>query len=137
MSSPLIERLLSELGYPEITEDNHEEFVRGSSVGVLFFAGDPKKFRETNDVAVILPELMNAYSRRFRPGVVARSSELGLQMHYGFNTWPALVFVRSGGYLGAITGVQTWADYLSQIEALLTKKPGKPPGFKVPVVADS
>lgn len=137
MSPPLIDRLSSELGYPEITEDTHGEFVGGPGVGVLFFAGDPKKFRETNDVAVILPELVNAFPGRFRPAVVARSAELGLQMYYGFKTWPALVFVCSEGYLGTITGVQNWADYLSQIETLLSKKPGKPPGFKVPVVADS
>jgi hydrogenase-1 operon protein HyaE len=137
MSSPLIERLFTELGYPEITADNHDEFVGGPDVSVLFFTGDPKKFRETNDVAVILPELAEAFQGRIRASVVSRSAEVELQMRYGFKTWPALVFVCKHGYLGTISGVQNWTDYLSRIEALLSNKPGRPPGFKIPVVADS
>ena len=137
MNSPLIERLLTEFGYPEITADNHDEFICEPGVKVLFFTGDPKKFRETDDVAVILPELANAFHGRFRPAVVSRSAEVGLQIQYGFKTWPALVFVCKDGYLGTITGVQNWSDYLRQIENLLSKKPGRTPGFKIPVVSDS
>ncbi len=135
MSSPLIDRLLEQLGYPEISLDSLDGFVKTPGEGVLFFAGDPKKFRETNDVAVILPELVQAFRGRLRPAVVARSAEVELQMHYGFKVWPALVFIRDGGYLGCITGVQNWDDYLQEINKLLAAEPTKPPGFKLPVVS--
>lgn len=134
MSSPLIERLFRDYGYPEIKLEQHDDFVSEPGVRVLFFTGDPKKFRETNDVAVILPELDQAFAEHLRPGVVARSAEVKLQMHYGFKAWPALVFLRDGGYLGAITGVQNWADYLQTIQTLLASAPTRPPGFKIPVV---
>ena len=103
---------------------------------MLFFTGDPTKFREANDVAVILPELVQAFQGLLRPAVVARSVEVKLQMHYGFKAWPALVFLRDGGYLGTITGVQNWTDYLQKIQFLLASEPSRPPGFEIPVVGE-
>ncbi|MCP4408198.1 MAG: hypothetical protein GY807_10650 [Gammaproteobacteria bacterium] len=135
MRSPLIDRLLEEFDYPEISLDSLDGFVNTPGEGILFFAGDPKKYRETNDVAVILPELIQAFHGRLRPAVVARTAELKLQMHYGFKAWPALVLVRNGGYLGCITGVQNWEDYLQEINKMLVAEPTKPPGFKLPVVS--
>lgn len=134
MSSPLIERLFNEFGYPKIDGVEHDEFVKRPGACVLFFTGDPKKFKETNDVAVILPELVQAFGGHLRAGVIDRSAEVKLQMHYGFNAWPALVFLRDGAYLGVITGVQNWTDYLQTIQSLLDSEPSRPPGFKLPVV---
>lgn len=134
MTSPLIQRLFDEYGYPEITQEGHDAFVSQTGTAVLFFAGDPKRYRDTTDVAVVLPELVKALDGRLRPGVVAQSAEIPLQKHYGFKTWPALVFVRNDGYLGTITGIQNWSDYLQQIAALMGAEPTRPPGFKIPVV---
>ena len=135
MTSPLIQRLFDDYGYPEITQPEHDTFVnQDDGTAVLFFAGDPNRYRDTTDVAVVLPELVKALDGRLRPGVVAHSAEIPLQKHYGFKTWPALVFVRNGGYLGTITGIQNWSDYLQQIESLLYAEPSRPPGFKIPVV---
>ncbi len=136
MSSPLIQRLFDEYHYPEIDADNLDEVVSNPGVSVLFFSGDPAQFRETLDVAVILPELVKAFEGRLRAGVVARSAEKALQARYGFRRWPALVFVREEGYLGAITGVQNWPDYLREIQALLEAEPREPPGFGLPRATD-
>lgn len=139
MYHALVQRLIDELGYPEITAENHAEFVAPPSVNVLFFVGDPKTNRESTDVAVVLPELVNAFRGRLRPGVVA-SDENGareLQRYYGFREWPALVFVRGGEYLGAITRVQNWQDYLTQIAELLDAAPRRRPGFAIPIVEES
>jgi hypothetical protein len=46
------------------------------------------------------------------------------------------VFLRDGGYLGCITGIQNWSDYLRDIEALMTaevRQPGK--RLDVPVIS--
>lgn len=132
MSSPLIERLL-EQGYPLIDQGNIEEFLAGPGVHVLLFTGDPEQYRETNDVAVVLPELVKAFSGRLNPGVVAREAEKPLQRRYGFRRWPALVFLRREGYLGEIAGIQNWSGYLSQIQGILEAPPRQPPGFGVAV----
>lgn len=134
MAHPLIQRLFDDYGYPVVDEHSHEAFVGQEGAVVLFFAGDPKRYRETTDVAVVLPELVKAFSGRLMPAVVAPAAELALQRHYGFSAWPALVFLRRGGYLGAITGIQNWSEYLRDIEILLRTEPSRPPGFKIPVV---
>jgi hydrogenase-1 operon protein HyaE len=134
MSSPLIERLLNEKEYPLITAADHDAFVADPGVAVLFFAGDPKQYKETNDVAVVLPELVAAFQGQLRPAVVDRSAELELQRRYGFKSWPSLVFVRAGGWLGTISGIQNWGDYLGEVQTLLQAEPTRPPGFKIPVV---
>ncbi len=136
MSSPLIQRLFDEYGYPEIQVANLQDFIKGPGVFVLFFTGDPNQNRETNDVAVVLPELVSAFDGKLRPGVVSRSAEKELQARYGFRRWPALVFVQEDGYLGAITGMQNWEDYLRKVEALLKAEPREPPGFGVPVASE-
>ena len=60
MRHPLIQRLLDDYGYPEVTLANHQAFVDRPGISVLFFAGDPKRYQETTDVAVVLPELVAA-----------------------------------------------------------------------------
>ncbi len=102
---------------------------------MLFFAGDPKTVRDSTDVAVVLPELVNAFDGRLIPGVVAADSERDLQRRYGFTAWPALVFLRDGGYLGAITRIQNWSEYLRDISALMEAEIRRPPGFAIPVVS--
>jgi hydrogenase-1 operon protein HyaE len=136
MSSPLIENLYRDHGYPRIDRDNHDAFVNGGGVRVLFCPGDPNRYRETNDVAVVLPELDKAFQGLLHPGVVQPEAEQALQRTYGFTAWPALVFLRDGGYLGAITGIRDWHTYLEEIPALLDRPPGRAPGFDVPVVAE-
>jgi hydrogenase-1 operon protein HyaE len=135
VTHPLIQRLLDDFGYPEVTLDSHAAFISQPGITVLFFAGDPKSFRETTDVAVVLPELVNAFQGVLTPGVIASDAERELQRHYGFPAWPALVFLRDGGYLGAIAGIQNWSEYLQQIDELIKAEVRRPPGFKIPVVA--
>jgi hydrogenase-1 operon protein HyaE len=53
---------------------------------------------------------------------------------YGFREYPALVFVRSGDYIGAITRIQDWGDYLDQVSDLLVAPPRRAPGFDIPIV---
>jgi len=134
MVHPLIQRLFDEYGYPAIGEDNHDAFIGQEGAVVLFFAGDPTRYRETTDVAVVLPELIKAFSGHLTPAVVTPPAEVALQRQYGFSAWPALVFLRQGGYLGVITGIQNWGDYLRDIEGLLGAEASQAPGFKVPVV---
>ena len=136
MNHPLIDRLLTEFGYPEVTLTNHDDFVTEPGMNVVFFPGDPKTVRDATDVAVVLPELVQTFAGQLRPGVVTdiRGDGAQLQKRYGFRAWPALVFVRSGEYVGAIAQIQNWTEYLEEISQLLLAPPRRPPGFSVPVV---
>ena len=139
MTHALIERLFDDFGYPEIDLDNHDEFVDQAGVNVLFFPGDPQQYRETTDVAVVLPELVAAFDGRLSAGVVKRDRdvEVALQKRYGFRQWPCLVFIREGGYLGALERVQNWSEYLEDINQLMRSEVKRPPTFSIPLVAES
>jgi len=137
MPSPLIRNMIEKYDYPELDEETIDAFLNGHEEVVLFFAEDPKKFPESDDVAMILPEIIKAYEGRLEAAVISQSAEHKLQQRYGFGTWPALVFLRGGEYLGVITQVQNWEDYLREINQLLASDPVKPPGFKIPVVSES
>ena len=50
MSHVLIDRLIDELGYQRITQENHEEFVAQPGMNVLFFPGDPTTVKDATDV---------------------------------------------------------------------------------------
>ena len=130
--SPLLQSIIERHGYRVIEEDSLDDAVEALEHCVLFFGGDAQRMAESNDVAVVLPELEKAFGGAFTPLVVAREAERALQRRYRFNAYPTLVFLRRGAYLGAIQGVQDWIDYLQQIRAILTSEPGDPPPFKFP-----
>ena len=133
MSSPLVQRLTHELGYPLLDESNFAAFVESQEHCVLFFTEDPRSFRESDDVAVILLELVGAFAGRFVPAVIARHDERSLGRRYGVRAWPALVFLRRGRYLGVITGVHDWTDFVAKAEEILAGEPSDPPQPRVPL----
>ncbi len=137
MSHPLIDRLLEELGYAEVSLANHDDFVGVPGMNVLFFPGDTTTVRDATDVAVVLPELVAAFDGRLRPGVVTDVFGDGktLKRRYGFMEYPALVFIRSGDYVGTLVRIHDWGVYLEKIGELLVAAPRRPPGFNIPVVS--
>ncbi|MBT8088181.1 MAG: hydrogenase-1 expression HyaE [Gammaproteobacteria bacterium] len=137
MSAPLIDRLVTEHGFPEVSLATHDEFVSRQGMNVLFFPGDTTTVRDATDVAVVLPELVAAFEGRLGPGVVTDVFGDGktLKRRYGFTEYPALVFVRSGDYVGTIARIQDWGYYLEKISELFAAPPRRPPGFSVPVVS--
>ena len=137
MTHGLIDRLIQELGYDEITLDSHDSFARRPGLNVLFFPGNPETVKDATDVAVVLPELINAFGEQLNPGVVVDTYGAGkeLKQKYGFPQYPALVFVRDGEYVGAITRIQDWSDYLTKINTFLLAPTRRAPGFSIPVVA--
>ena len=136
MTSPLIDRLTQEFGYPTLDASNYDDFIANNETVALFFANDPAKFPETLDLAVILPELHKAFKDRFTPAVIDRSYEKELQQRFDFKAWPALVFLRDGQYLGNTTRIQDWSDYMSDIPAILDAMPSRNPGLGIPVVTE-
>ena len=137
MTHVLIERLTQELGYEEVSLDNQDSFTRHPGLNVLFFPGNPETVKDATDVAVVLPELINAFGENLNPGVVTDTYGAGkeLKQKYGFSQYPALVFVRNGEYVGAITRIQDWSEYQTKINTFLAAPTRRAPGFSIPVVA--
>jgi len=117
---PLIARLIDKYGATRLDASGFEVFCAQPGSSVLFFTEDPQRFKETLDVAVILPEIVQAMPERLRIGVLPPPLATATAARYGVRRWPALVFLRDGGWLGNIEGLRDWADYLESASALLS-----------------
>jgi hydrogenase-1 operon protein HyaE len=133
MPSPLIEAMIEKYGYPVLNIENIDDYIQSQSECVLFFTENPTRFPESDDVAMILPELVKEYGNRFSAAVIDMESQRPLQARYAFKEWPTLVFLRDGEYLGAISRVQDWNDYIMTINNFLTSEPKKVPGIGVAI----
>ncbi len=132
MTSPLIEALVERHGFAVVDEASLDDFLLANEHAVLFFPGDAERLVESNDVAVILPEILKVYGRKLAPALVAKASERQLQRRFRFNAFPSLVFMRRDGYLGVLSRVLDWSDYLAEIPAMLAREPSEPPPFEFP-----
>jgi hydrogenase-1 operon protein HyaE len=134
VTSPLIDQLIEQHGYPVVTADRLDDFLARETTLALFLSEDPKRYPESNDVAVILPQLATAFSGRFEPALVDRALEPLFKQRYDIAVWPCLVFLRNGRFLGKISKVRDWADYMDRIPAILDSEPKHNPGVGIPVV---
>jgi hydrogenase-1 operon protein HyaE len=132
---PLIDRLATETGGHDVTPDDIESFEAQPGDAVLFFGGDPVRFPEMLDVAVVLPELHGHFGRRFRVGIVPRTVEDALARRYAVQRWPSLVFLRDGGYLGTVSGMKDWDEYLRDVQQALAAAPTRRPAPTIAIHA--
>lgn len=133
MPSPLIKNMIKEYNYPVLDMDNFDDFVNAQQECVLFFTENPTRFPESDDVCMILPELVKEYGYRFNAAVIDQTAQRKLQGRYDFKEWPSLVFLREGKFLGVISRVQDWNDYIFKINNLLTSETKPTPGIGIVV----
>lgn len=126
---PLVAQLLSKHGCTEVAAANFEAFTARPGHALLFFTEDPVKFRETPDLAVILPELMRVFPGRFTAGVLLPEAARAFHARYGFRRWPAYVLLRDGRHAGTIDGIRNWDEYVQAIAQWLEPAAGAPEGL--------
>ena len=119
MPSPLIRALHERHGLPSIDETNVDAFLAEGGPALLLFAGDPKQRMESDDVAVVLPELLKAFAGRFRGAVVALAAEDKLKARFQVVMGPSLVVARGGDVLDVITKIRDWSEYVARLSAAL------------------
>lgn len=127
----LVQQLYERHGLPLLDAESFDGFVLSRDNVVLFFSHDPALFPESHDVAVILPELLKAFAGQVQGAVVGRSVERELQARYRFTSWPSLVFLRRGEYLGVISGIKDWQEYRQEFARILAAEPSMPPAFDI------
>jgi hydrogenase-1 operon protein HyaE len=121
--SPLIAALSSRHGIPTVDAGSIDAFLAPAagepSHALLFFTGDPAQRGESNDVAVILPELLAAFPGCLRAAVVARAAEEALKPRFHVHVVPSLVVTRGGALLGVMPRIRDWSEYLATLRTLL------------------
>jgi hydrogenase-1 operon protein HyaE len=131
----LAQRLIDDHGAQRIDTDTLAAFVALPGDRVLFFCGDPVRFPEGVDVAVVLPELQAAYPGRFEVGVVERHCEDSIARRYGSQRWPSLIFLRDGEYVTNLSGMHDWTEYLHLVGTALALPTSRAPTIGIPVVS--
>ena len=130
---PLIGQLFTKHGCMEVDAETVDAFGERSGHALLLFTEDPLRIRETLDLAVIVPQLAQAFPGRFRIGVLLPAAARQVQARYGFRRWPAFVMLRDGAYVGAVDGLRNWDEYVRELARLLEAEPTRPPTIGVAV----
>lgn len=133
---PLLERLGRDAGCPPLDDAGYDAWANAPGRALVFFSEDPAQYRETLDLAVIVPELARAFAGRFRSAWLPPASARRLAPRYGFRRWPALVMLDAGRYVGAVDGLRDWSDYLDALAQLLEAPVARAPGIGIAVKAD-
>ena len=107
---------------------------------VLLFAGDPVRFPEALDVAVVLPELQKASAasgRGFGLAVAVPDCAEELAKKFGSQRWPTLMFFRAGQYVTTLSGMHDWTDYLALVAQALAAPTSRAPTIGIPLVSST
>ncbi|MET4312637.1 hydrogenase accessory protein [Bradyrhizobium sp. RT4b] len=125
-------------GLPEVDAPTVDHFLGGAdeagAVAVLLSAGDPNRFPEAIDVAVVLPELIAAFGNRLRGAIIARDAERVLGERFEVRVQPTLIFVANGKTLGLIAKIQDWSVYADRITKLIDRPRGQRAAVAVTIV---
>ncbi|MFB9950664.1 hydrogenase accessory protein [Rhizobium puerariae] len=123
MPSALVRALSERSRLPVVDETNIDAFLApGASEpdnAVLFFTGDPGQRPEADDVAVVLPELLQFFRGRLRGGVVSRSAEDKLKSRFNVVVMPSLVVTRRDQPIGVLGKIRDWSEYVEKVAAWL------------------
>ena len=130
---PLLAQLVAKHGFADLRAANFDAFADAPGRALIAFTEDPVRFKETLDLAVIVPELARAFGGAFRVGVLLPDSARAIAPRYAFRRWPALVMLADGRYVGAIDGLRNWDEYLREIAQLVVAPPTRAPSIGVGV----
>lgn len=139
-SSPHPDRLAQRLEILQARHDftlldaaSFDDFIELPGATLILLAEDPAKVPETWDLTIILPEAVARLESPVRVGVLAPEAARVIAARYGIRTWPALLLLRDGAYLGTVEGLKDWSAYVRLIPQLLAGEPSRPPGIGIPV----
>ncbi len=125
MASRSISSVFGRHGLPTVGVAEIDQFLAAAetagAVPVLLFAGDPVRWPEATDVAVVLPELVEAFQGRLQGAVIAAQAESELAPRFNVQVYPSLMLWCDGKVLDVIAKVKDWSVYIDRITGLLDR----------------
>jgi hydrogenase-1 operon protein HyaE len=132
---PLLTRLVDQTQAAVLAPETFDAWANQPGAAMVVFVEDPERYKETLDLAVIVPELHASRPQQFRVALLPPTAARALAVRYGFARWPAFVMLRDGQYLGAVDGIRDWDVYVGELDRLLAAAPSRPPTVGIPVKA--
>lgn len=130
LRSPALRRLAETHDVADLTGTALDHALAQGTT-LLFFTGDPGRYREIDDVAVVLPELMRAFAGRFRCAMIDPDADKAAAIRFRVTVRPTLVLVRDGTTIGSIPRMRNWSEYLDTLGALLDQAAARPADAEV------
>jgi len=131
----LLERLASRHAIQTLDESGWQGYAGAAGDAVALFTEEPERTPEAWDLAVIFPDLLAAMGVPLRAAVLPPQAAHALRGRYGINRLPALLFLRDGGYVGAVEGLRDWAEFLTECRSLLQAPVARAPGIGITLAA--
>ena len=135
--SGLLDKLVAKHGIPELDQAGFQAFMDTPGNGVALLTEEPDTAPENWDMAVVFPELLAVIGANMRAAVLRPESARALQTRFGLGRLPALLFVRDGGYVGAIEGLRDWSEFVAECAGMLQKQVSRAPSVGIAVSAVS
>ncbi|MFG1464682.1 hydrogenase [Xanthobacter sp. DSM 24535] len=118
---PLVQRLMTAHGYAYILAP--DDLFGDPRDQLLFLPAHGKSHMETPDIAVVLPELVQALDSgrgRLTGAVAGPAVEAALREAMAL-ALPAIVVLRNGDPIGSIARMRDWDEYLTRLGAVLAE----------------
>lgn len=131
--SGLLDRLVAKHGISDLDQAGFQAFMDAPGAGVVLLTEEPDTAAESWDMAVIFPELLAAIGGSPRAAVMRPEQARILLARFGMGRLPALLFLRDGGYVGAIEGLRDWSEFVAECAAMLQKPVSRPPSIGIAV----
>jgi len=137
--SSLLDKLVEKHRISDLDPAGFQAFMDEPGNAVALLTDEPDTTPESWDLAVIFPELLVSTGVKLRAAVLRPESARVLQTRFGLGRLPALLFVRDGGYVGAIEGIRDWSEFITECSTMLQKPVSRTPsiGIAVSVVSSS
>lgn len=116
---PLVRRLMAERAWP-LLEAPEAMVGLDARDHFLFLPAHGKAHLETPDIAVVLPELVKALGGEDAIGIAVAGHKTEAALRDAMSlALPAIVVLRGGTPVGAISRMRDWDEYLARLGALL------------------
>lgn len=126
--NPLFQRLWKERGYERVKEDMLEDFLSTPGLKALILAEDPNVMKETMDIVVIGPELVDLFGTAMvRKGMVEPVQGRAVAARWGIRKLPAVALFRDGMFLGASAGLKSWEEYVNELAEIVQRTAAEAP----------
>jgi hydrogenase-1 operon protein HyaE len=135
--SGLLDKLVSKHGIPELDLPGFQTFMETPGNGVVLLTDEPETAPESWDLAVIFPELLAAIGSNIRSALLRPENARLTQTRFGLGRLPALLFVRDGGYVGAIEGIRDWSEFATEFAEMLHRPVSRAPSIGIAVTSIS
>lgn len=86
---------------------------------LVCFTEDPNRIKETMDMAVIFPEIKDAFEHLIDRALMTNFKEArAMASSFGIQRLPAIGLFKKGHFMGAVESLRPWNEYLEELTAI-------------------